>query len=118
MTELQAIVSLHEKGFDHDFVIDKEFIRCMQNNELVAPDDFEIFEVNHCICSTRSQNNSILYGVFLNNFSIKGILWSSYKTYQYGLSIHLWQKLYKKIKNTGHSQFKASAKLAQPSNYT
>jgi hypothetical protein len=94
---IDIIIDLQERGFDHDFILDHENIRCLQYNEMIAPDDFEILETHLCADNLHIKGNYILYGIQLRNYNIKGILMSSHKSYNYGLSLHLWQKFNNEI---------------------
>ena len=94
---IDIIIDLQERGFDHDFTLDHEHIRCLQYNEMIAPDDFEILETHLCTDHLHIQGNYILYGIQLRNYYIKGILMSNRKSYDDGLSLHLWQKFNNEI---------------------
>ena len=89
---IDIIIDLQERGFDHDFILDHEHIRCLQYNEMILPDDFDILETHLCTDNLPVRGNYILYGIQLKNYTIKGILMSNQKSYNYGLSSHLWQK--------------------------
>ncbi|MDO3641324.1 hypothetical protein [Mucilaginibacter sp. L3T2-6] len=94
---LDTIIDLQERGFDHDFVLDHEYIRCLQNDELIAPDDFEIVESHHCQDKIKHNGNCILYAIELKNHPVKGLLMSNYKSFSNGISLHLWHKFYKEL---------------------
>lgn len=90
---IDIIIDMQERGFDHDFVIDHEHIRCLQYSEMIAPDDFDILETHLCTDNVHACADYILYGIQLKYYDIKGILMSNHRSYNAGLSIHLWQKL-------------------------
>ena len=94
---IDIIIDLQERGFDHDFVIDHEHIRCLQYNETISPDDFDILETHFCADNVHECANYILYGIQLKHYDLKGILMSTHRTYHAGLSIHLWQKFNNEI---------------------
>jgi hypothetical protein len=89
---IDIIIDLQERGFDHDFILDHEHIRCLQYNEIIPPDDFEILETHHCDNKANLKSNYIFYAIRLKNYDIKGILMSTHKSYTQGMSLHLWQK--------------------------
>ncbi|PWK78390.1 hypothetical protein LX99_02234 [Mucilaginibacter oryzae] len=92
---IDVITDLQERGFNHDFVIEKEYIRCLQHNELISPDDFEISETYHC---GSKDGDNLVYAIRLSNYDVSGILMSSYRTYIRGMSIRLWSKFNNVIK--------------------
>lgn len=89
---VNLIIDLQERGFNHDFVIENEHIRCLQYNELISPDDFEILETYHRRASNANDNCSLVYAIRLTNYDMKGILMSDYRSYIKGMSLRLWSK--------------------------
>jgi hypothetical protein len=89
---INLIIDLQERGFNHDFVIENEHIRCLQYNELISPDDFEILETYHCESSGNDNECSLVYAIRLMNYDMKGILMSNYGSYIKGMSLRLWSK--------------------------
>jgi hypothetical protein len=94
---IDIIIDLQERGFDHDFILDHEHIRCLQYNEIIPPDDFEILETHYCSDKTYLKGNYILYAIQLRNYHVRGILMSTHKSYTHGMSLHLWQKFNNEI---------------------
>ncbi|MEO3406330.1 hypothetical protein AAFN85_20615 [Mucilaginibacter sp. CAU 1740] len=95
---LDVIINLQARGFNHDFVIENEHIRCLQYNELISPDDFEILEMYHCGGSRDSEGDNLVYAIRLNNYQVDGILMSNYRSYIKGMSLRLWAKFNTVIK--------------------
>ncbi|MFC0512764.1 hypothetical protein ACFFGT_01095 [Mucilaginibacter angelicae] len=89
---INLIIDLQERGFNHDFVIENEHIRCLQYNELIPPDDFEILETYHRESSGKNDDCSLVYAIRLMNHDMKGILMSNYRSYIKGMSLRLWSK--------------------------
>lgn len=89
---IDIIISLHERGFDHDFIVDQKYIRCLQCNVLIAAEDFEIVETFYCESKKTNGNGSLVYAIILTDYDIKGILMSSYQSYINGMFIQLWPK--------------------------
>jgi hypothetical protein len=95
---IDIIIDLQEKGFDHDFVLEHENIRCLQYDVQIPPDDFEILEIRPCKKTGKPKNMAIIYAIQLKNYNIKGILMSNAKSYDCGLSMHLWKKFESEIR--------------------
>lgn len=89
---IHLIIDLQERGFNYDFVIENEHIRCLQYNELISPDDFEIVETYHCTSSGKHHECSLVYAIRLTNYDMQGILMSDYRSYIKGMSLRLWSK--------------------------
>lgn len=89
---INLIIDLQERGFNHDFVIENEYIRCLQYNELISPDDFDILETYHCKSLGKNNDCSLVYAIRLINHDMKGILMSDYGVYIKGMSLSLWSK--------------------------
>ena len=88
-----TIIDLQQRGYDQDFVLKNEYLLCVQCDELIAPDDFEITEVHRFDGRPRLRDNYVIYAVRSVHTDLQGILMTSYSTLTGGLSIHLWSKL-------------------------
>lgn len=97
-----VIISLQERGFTHDFIMEKEYIRCLQCDVLVSPDDFVIVETYRCACKRFVENGSLVYAITLTNYDFKGILVSTSGLYVNGISVRLWTK-FDKLKTDASS---------------
>jgi hypothetical protein len=91
--KIQAIIGLQHKGYDLDFVLKDENLLCLQELELIGPDEFEIaetykFEENHAIAETF-----VVYAIRSVQRDLKGILMTSYSAFTKGLGFRLWCKL-------------------------
>jgi hypothetical protein len=96
MRQMEEIINiktgLRLRGFDHTFMLEHEHIRCLEYNELVLPCDFEIAEIHYCKTPEDMKHSSIIYGIELERYGIKGILMSHYRCYLSGMSLQLWSK--------------------------
>ena len=99
---IDIIVDLQERGFDHDFVINHEYICCLQYNAMIPPEDFDILETHICVNNQHVCGDYFLYGIRLKNHDIKGILMSNRKSYNDGLSFYLWEKFNNEIEKSTH----------------
>src|SRR3569623_654156 len=89
----EAIIDLQLRGYDQDFVIKNEHILCVQDSELISPDDFEVIGAYKFERSKRLRDNYVVYAIRSIHNDLKGILMTSYGAFTKGLSIHLWSKL-------------------------
>lgn len=94
----EAIIDLQLRGFDQDFVIKNEHILCVQDSELISPDDFEVIDTYKFDGAKRQRDNYVIYAIRSMHNNLKGILLTSYSTFNKGLSIHLWSKLAANLK--------------------
>jgi hypothetical protein len=92
-TKAEIIIALQERGYDNDFILKNEGVLCVQQNELINPDGFEITETYRFDGQPRPNDNFVIYAIREVNSDIKGILMASYVTLTSGMSIHLWSKL-------------------------
>jgi len=89
----EAIIDLQLRGYDQDFVIKNEHILCVQDSELISPDDFEVINAYKFGKGKKPKDNYVIYAIRSIHNDLKGILLTSYGTFSSGLSIHLWSKL-------------------------
>lgn len=98
-TKTEAIIDLQERGYDQDFVLKSEGILCIQQNELVRPEAFEITETYRFEGKRRPYDNYIIYAVRSVENDFKGILMTSFKGFENNISIHLYSKLARSLQN-------------------
>jgi hypothetical protein len=89
----EAIIDLQLRGYDQDFVIKNEHILCVQDSELISPDEFEVISAYKFERGKRLRDNYVIYAIRSMHNDLKGILMTSYAAFTKGLSIHLWSKL-------------------------
>jgi hypothetical protein len=89
----EAIIDLQHRGYDQDFVIKNEHILCVQDSELISPDEFEVISAYKFERGKRLRDNYVIYAIRSMHNDLKGILLTSYGAFTKGLSIHLWSKL-------------------------
>jgi hypothetical protein len=92
-TKTEAIIGLQSKGYDLDFILRSEYLFCIQDNELISPDDFEITGTYRFDDHVIVEHKNIVYAIRSLQSGIKGILITSYGAFTKGISIHLWSKL-------------------------
>ncbi len=91
--KLQAIIGLQSKGYDLDFILKDENLLCLQQSELISPDEFEIAETYQFKDIQESNDTYVIYAIRSVQSDLKGILMTSYGAFNHGLGIHLWCKL-------------------------
>ena len=94
----EAIIDLQKQGYDQDFVIKNEHILCVQDSELISPDDFEVISAYRFDGAKRPKDNYVIYAIRSMHNDLKGILMASYSAFGKGLAIHLWSKLAASLK--------------------
>src|SRR5579863_9211173 len=87
------IIRLQEKGYDKDFILKNEGILYIQENELVRPEEFFITETYLLQGHPKPSHNFVFYAIRLVHSDTKGILMTSFSTYNRGVSFQLWSKL-------------------------
>jgi hypothetical protein len=92
-TKAKTIISLQERGYDNDFILKNEYLLCLQQCELINPDEFEITESYRFDGKPNLKDNFVIYAIRALNNDIRGILMTSYSALAEGISIHLWCKL-------------------------
>jgi hypothetical protein len=70
-----------------------EFLFCIQYNELIGPDEFEVIETHQFEAREGRSDTYVIYGIRSLQRDLRGILTTSYRAFNLGLSIHLWCKL-------------------------
>jgi hypothetical protein len=92
-SKTEAIIGLQKKGYDLDFILNNEYLLCLQDSELISPDDFEVAETYSFESKATSGDQHLIYAINSVHNGIKGILMTPYSAFTRGLSIHLWSKL-------------------------
>jgi hypothetical protein len=88
----QAIIGLQEKGYDLDFILKDEHLLCLQERDLINPDEFEIAETHKFKEKDEFAETFVVYGIRSLQRDMKGILLTSYSAFTKGIGFHLWCK--------------------------
>ena len=91
-TLVEAINDLRDRGFDHDFNLEKDRIYCKQLKMYYRPKEFNIVEVHRFEGMSNPDDNSVLYAVETSNHD-KGLLVDAYGAYAESVSEDLLAKL-------------------------
>ena len=92
-TKTEAIIDLQQKGYDQDFILKSEGILCIQQNELIRPEEFEITGTYRFDGKRRRSDSYTIYAIRSVENDIRGILMTSFSGFENNISIHLWAKL-------------------------
>jgi hypothetical protein len=96
--QLETIIALQERGYDHDFILDHDSIRCLQYDLLIPSDGFQIVEMYQY----NENNRSIaIYAIQLNDYCVKGILRRDCESLSLGSSVRSRVKSYIPVEITG-----------------
>lgn len=98
----EIIIGLQDQGYCFDFILQHEFLKCIQDGALISPDDFEIEEAYILQGSNTSQSPHLIYAINSLHNGIKGIMMLPYSKFIKGMSIHLWTKFATQLKYAAH----------------
>lgn len=104
-----AIINLQERGYGADFIPAMENILCVQDSELISPQDFQVTESYLFGGGRSSRENYIICAVYALNSGLKGILMASCNAFGDGLPMYLGKAIpqhLKKIKTLNHANQK------------
>ena len=91
--KVQVIIGLQSRGYDLDFVLKNENLVCLQESELIGPDEFEIAETYKFEGNGGTSETDVVYAIRSVQRDLKGILMTSYSAFTRGIGFHLWCKL-------------------------
>ena len=89
----QAIIDLQQRGYDQDFALTNEGILYLQESELIRPEEFEIAEIYRFENAKNRNDKYIIYAIQLFENEVKGILMTSFSSFETNISLHVWAKL-------------------------
>jgi hypothetical protein len=98
--KLDAIIGLQGRGYHLDFILKDENLLCLQEHELIGPDEFEISETYKFKETQGSSDTYVIYAIRSVHRDLKGILMTSFSAFNEGLGIHLWCKLSTTLKES------------------
>ncbi|QES87908.1 phosphoribosylpyrophosphate synthetase [Rhizosphaericola mali] len=78
---VDALNDLKARGFDLDFNLAFDKIKCVENEICLAPSQFEIVETYRFEGASNPDDSSILYAITSNDGTMKGTLISAYGVY-------------------------------------
>ena len=92
-TLVEAIEALRLQGYNLDFNIAFDQVKCQQNGICLNPSQFEIDKFFRFEGDTNPADQDILYAISAKDQSIKGILTTAYGLYAQSSSAALSRKL-------------------------
>ena len=98
-TKTEAIIDLQKKGYDQDFTLKSEGIFCIQQNEFIRPEEFEITATYRFEDKRRRYDNCIIYAIRSVENNLRGILMTSFKGFDNNIAIHVRSKFARSLQN-------------------
>jgi len=92
-TVVSAINGLKERGYNLDFNIDFDKIKCAQNDRCLNPAEFEITEVHRFEGDSNPSDEDVVYAVASKDGELKGVVTSAFGTYADSVSTDMIKKL-------------------------
>lgn len=89
----QAIKALQDQGYTEDFNLLHDSIDCRGRSIRLRPEDFDIDKVFRFFGASDPDDESILYAISSNKYSLKGILVNGYGISSDPLSEEMLRKL-------------------------
>ncbi len=88
----QAINDANQRGYNEDFNLFKQGIKCSKQGKEYKPEDFEIIETYRFEGNSNPDDNSVLY-LIESSDGLKGTLVDAYGAYSEEISFELAEKL-------------------------
>jgi len=80
-TKAEAIIALQNQGYELDFILENGNLVCIQDQELVAPGEFEIREVHRFRNKVKRGETYFIYAINSAHNGLKGILMATYNAF-------------------------------------
>lgn len=90
---IEAISDLKASGYNTDFNLAFDQIKCTSTNICLLPSQFEIVAHHRFEADTDPSNSSVLYVIESHDHNMKGILISAYGVYSDPISDEMIRKL-------------------------
>ena len=90
---VDALNDLKKRGFTLDFNLANGVLHNSEQNITLSPEDFSIAEFHRFEGPTDPADNSIVYGIESDKYSVKGVFVNGYGVYSDDLSEELLKKL-------------------------
>jgi hypothetical protein len=92
-TVTEALTGLKAKGYNLDFNISFDSIKCDSHNICLNPAEFEIIETHRFEGQTNPSDEDIVYAIASKDEAIKGTMTSAYGMYADTINSDMLQKL-------------------------
>ena len=92
-TVTEAMKDLRQRGYIHDFKVNRDCLLCDEKAMRLKPEQFEVDEVYRFEGESDPGDENVVYAISAIDQSIKGILMQAYGTYAEGVTRELMQKL-------------------------
>lgn len=77
---VQATKDLNDRGYKHDFQMEKDGLRCLKTGKIYKSSEMKIVEYHRLEGATNPSDMSIIYVIECND-NVNGIVISAYGTY-------------------------------------
>jgi len=91
-TLTEAMTSLKQKGYEHDFNVHPDWIECSGLDIRLKPEEFHVDEVHRFEGMSDPEDNDVLFAI-TSTKGIKGLLTDAYGMYAESLSPGMMNKL-------------------------
>ena len=81
LTEHEAIIDLHEKGYSQDFQLFGNELLWLQEKIFISSGEFSILEYHRFSSQSCNKSEMIVFGVIALYYNVKGILINHYSSY-------------------------------------
>jgi hypothetical protein len=92
-TVVAAIDGLNSRGYGLNFNLAFDKITCLENENCLSPDEFEIVEVHRFEGDSNPEDEDVVYAIESKDGKLKGVLTSAFGTYADEVSKEILQKL-------------------------
>jgi len=92
-TVTEAVSDLQQRGYSHDFKVNRDCFFCDDKAIQLKPDQFTVDEVYRFEGDTDPGDENVVYAISSTNQPLKGILALAFGTYAEEVSAELLQKL-------------------------
>ena len=93
LTLSEAVNNMQQQGYNYNFNIQGNVLRCNDKGIELKPEDFEIDKVFRFEGDTDPGDESILYAISSPTFDVKGLLVNAYGPYSDPVSDKIMSKL-------------------------
>lgn len=88
-----AVADLDQRGYEHDFKLEPEFIECKAIDMRLMPEEFEIDEFYRFEGLNDPDDSAVIYAISSQVGNLKGVIIDAYGVYSENLAPDLLDKL-------------------------
>jgi hypothetical protein len=95
-TVTEAVSDLQRRGYTYNFNLEKDFLRCKENEIFLHPQEFEVDETYRFEGNSDPGDENAVFAISSSKYNLKGIFVSAFGTYADAVSAELLSKLHYK----------------------